>query len=329
MLRSSDNYLARALAAEFPKIDVAAAYQTVLEEVACRYVQPYLEQTGADAVVLSGGVAANVKLNQRIHEIPGVRRIYIHPNMGDGGCGTGAALLECVHHGVQPEILRDVYLGPDYSDEQLESALRAEGLAFERLDDIEPEIARLVARDKIVARFNGRMEYGPRALGNRSILYQAIDPAVNQWLNARLARTEFMPFAPATLYEDRHQCYDHVDGGEFTAQFMTITFNCTPWMLKSCPAAVHIDGTARPQLVTEATNPSFYRILSEYKKITGLPSMINTSFNMHEEPIVCSPQDAIRSFLQGHLDYLAMGSYLAKSPLAADAAERRASLAAV
>jgi carbamoyltransferase len=166
----------------------------------------------------------------------------------------------------------------------------------------------------VVARCDGRMEYGPRALGNRSILYQPTDASVNEWLNKRLKRTEFMPFAPVTLAEFADQCYENLDGARYPAQFMTITFNCTDWMKKHCPAVVHIDGTARPQLIHHDTNPSYYRILNEYYKITGLPSLINTSFNMHEEPIVCTPHDAIRGFLQGNLDYLALGKYLLQHP---------------
>jgi len=154
------------------------------------------------------------------------------------------------------------------------------------------------------------MEYGPRALGNRSILYQATDPTVNDWLNERLNRTEFMPFAPASLFEDRHKCYKNVGENFFPAMFMTITFDCTEELKRTCPAVVHIDSTARPQLVTENSNPSFYKIIKEYKKRTGLLSIINTSFNMHEEPIVCTPFDAIRAFNLGHLDYLAMSDFL-------------------
>ena len=311
--RSSDLYLSRRLSTQFPKIDIAAAYQTVLEEVIVRHVRHYVQQTGLDSIVLSGGVAANVKLNQRIHEIPGVRHVYIHPNMGDGGCGTGAAILKCLEHGIRPERLDSCYLGPEYSEPQLEAALRQTDLLFERHDDIEVEIARLIAENQVVGRFDGRMEYGPRALGNRSILYPAHDPDVNQWLNHRLGRTEFMPFAPATLYEDRDENYRHIDGAEFTAKFMTITFDCTPSMRQQCPAAVHVDGTARPQLVTETSNPSFYRVLTEYKRLTGVSSVINTSFNMHEEPIVCSPEDGIRAFQDGRLDYLAIGPFLATS----------------
>ena len=158
------------------------------------------------------------------------------------------------------------------------------------------------------------MEYGPRALGNRSILYQATDPSVNDWLNKRLKRTEFMPFAPVTLAEFADQCYENLDGAKYAAKFMTITFNCSDWMKQHCPAVVHVDGTARPQLVDGDTNPSYVRILQEYHKLTGLPCVINTSFNMHEEPIVCSPADALRAFLEGGLDFLVMGSYLLEHP---------------
>jgi carbamoyltransferase len=183
-----------------------------------------------------------------------------------------------------------------------------------RCHPIEPQIARLIADGKVVARFNGRMEYGPRALGNRSILYHAMDPAVNQWLNKRLGRTEFMPFAPATLMEHASDCYLDLAGCEHAAQFMTLTFDCTEKMKQTSPAAVHVDGTARPQLVTDRSNPSFYKILKEYHALTGIPSVINTSFNMHEEPIVCTPEDGVRAFLQGNLDYLAIGDFLVEHP---------------
>jgi carbamoyltransferase len=316
-VRESDNlYFAQMLASDFPKIDVAAAYQHVLEVVATAYISHYLVQTGIRNVVLSGGVVANVKLNQRIRDLDGVERIFIYPNMGDGGCATGAALLEFVGRRHLSEPIADVFLGPAFSDDQIIDALRRAQLPFTQYAPIEPKIASLIAAGKVVARFDGRMEYGPRALGNRSILYHGQEPDVNQWLNQRLGRTEFMPFAPATLYEHRHQCYVNVDGGEHAAQFMTLTFDCTDKMKETCPAAVHVDGTARPQLVTDRSNPSFHRILSEYHALTGIPSLINTSFNMHEEPIVCSPDDAITAFLQGNLDHLAIGSFLVSHPSA-------------
>ena len=170
-----------------------------------------------------------------------------------------------------------------------------------------------------MARFAGRMEYGPRSLGNRSILYRPDDPAANDWLNKNLKRTEFMPFAPATLIEDADECYLGLDGARDASRFMTITFMCTPEMIEQCPGVVHIDGTARPQLVSEQDNPSYYRIIKAFKRMTGLSSVVNTSFNIHEEPIVCTPQDAIRAFKVGHLDYLAIGSCIAKNPHLKDA----------
>jgi carbamoyltransferase len=318
IVESNNLYFARMLAGQFPKIDVAAAYQHVLELVATAYVGHHLQATGLHNLVLSGGVVANVKLNQRLRELPGVEHVFVHPNMGDGGCGTGAALLACTRNGVDtlPKTLNDVFLGPAFSAEQIAEALQRAQLPFTEYRPIEPKIASLIAAGKVVARFDGRMEYGPRALGNRSILYHAREPAVNQWLNQRLGRTEFMPFAPATLFEKRRDCYRNVDGAEYAAEFMTLTFDCTDAMKRDSPAAVHVDGTARPQLVTERSNPSFHRVLTEYYRLAGIPSIINTSFNMHEEPIVCSPEDAIRAFLQGNLDYLAIGQFLVAHPTA-------------
>jgi carbamoyltransferase len=314
VVETNDVDFARRLAAQFPKIDVAAAYQRVLEEIATAYVSQYVRTTGLTSLVLSGGVFANVKLNQRLREIDGVERIYIDPNMGDGGCGTGAALLEFAGRSDLCRKLDHVYLGPEFSSREITDALQRAQLPFTEYRPIEPRVAMLLAAGKVVARFDGRMEYGPRALGHRSILYHAKEPAVNQWLNQRLGRTEFMPFAPATLHEHREACYRHIAGADHAAEFMTISFDCTEGMKRDCPAAVHVDGTARPQLVTADSSPGFHRTLTEYYKISGIPSVINTSFNMHEDPIVCTPDDAIRAFLQGNLDYLAIGDFLVEHP---------------
>jgi carbamoyltransferase len=314
ILESNNIYFSRYLSTLFPKIDVAAAYQRALEIISTNYIRHYVQETGIDTVVLAGGVAANVKMNQRIFEIPGVKRIFIYPNMGDGGCGTGAAFLANAKSLQERETYQSVYFGPDYSDEIIAAELKAAGLAFEHVVPIEPVVARLIHEGKVVGRFSGRMEYGPRALGNRSILYRATEPEVNQWLNQRLGRTEFMPFAPVTLFEARHRCYKNIEGAVLAAQFMTITLDCTDYMKRTCPAAVHVDGTARPQLIREAVNPSYYNIVREYYRLSGIPSLINTSFNMHEEPIVNSPKDAVRAFLQGNLDYLAISNFLVVHP---------------
>ena len=308
-----NSYFARHLAVRYPMVDVAAAWQRVLEIVATRLVRHWIEATSCKNVVLSGGVAANVKMNQRIHEIEGVEGLFVYPNMGDGGCGTGIALHTSWPGGLG-EAIQAPYFGPEFGDDEIEKALRAEGLAFTRPADMAREVAHRIHAGEVIARFDGRMEYGPRALGNRSILYHGREPDVNKWLNARLGRTEFMPFAPVTLWEERGRCYRGLAGAEHTAEFMTITFDCTEWMVEKCPAAVHVDGTARPQLIRREVNPGYYDIVKVYERLSGIPCLINTSFNMHEEPIVCTPQDAVRAFLDGRLDGLAIGGFFVEQP---------------
>ena len=310
----------RALPRSFKREDLAASMQQVLEDVGSAYIRYWVERTGCPDLALAGGVFANVKLNQRIHEINEVRSLFIHPGMGDEGLAVGAALainaaLENeLASGVKASRLPDVYFGPAFGSSEIESAIAREGLEAEHVADVERRIAELLSQGYVVANFDGRMEYGPRALGNRSILYQTTDRSVNDWLNKRLKRTEFMPFAPVTLAEFADRCYENLDGVRYSSQFMTITLNCTEWMRTHSPAVVHVDGTARPQIVEESSNPRYYKILHEYFKLTGIPSLINTSFNLHEEPIVCSPTDALRAFQEGGLDYLVLGNCLLKHP---------------
>jgi carbamoyltransferase len=316
MVQNLNLYFSRHLASHFPMVDVAAAYQYALEVVVCELVEHWAKQTTCDAVVLSGGVVANVKMNQRVHDLECIGRTFVYPNMGDGGCGTGVALLETLAGG-EGTALESVFYGPEYSESEIAAELEHEGLVFSKVPDLAAEVARRIHDGRVVARFDGRMEYGPRALGNRSILYHAREPHVNQWLNQRLGRTEFMPFAPVTLYEERGRCYERVAGAELAAQFMAITFDCTEWMKENCPAAVHVDGTARPQLIRREVSPGYYDIVKEYERLSGIPCLINTSFNMHEEPIVCSPSDAIRAFVRGNLDALAIGPFLVEAPAGA------------
>ena len=306
-------FFSRHLAGRYPMVDVAAAWQHVLEVLASEVVEHWVKQTGCDSLVLSGGVAANVKMNQRLHAVPGVRRTFIDPDMGDGGTATGLARQLSWPGGVG-ERLHDVYLGPEFREDEVRLALEHAGMPMDRPANLAAEVARRIHAGQVVGRFDGRMEYGPRALGNRSVLYHAREPGVNQWLNKRLGRTEFMPFAPVTRAAAAQRCYEGLAGAEHAAEFMTITFDCTPWMREHCPAAVHVDGTARPQLVRREVNPAYDDILAEYEKLSGIPCLINTSFNMHEEPIVCSPQDAIRAFRLGKLDALAIGPWLVENP---------------
>jgi carbamoyltransferase len=253
---ANNHFFPRYLSLHFRKKDIAAAYQKVLEEVVTEMVAT-TSRTGVTNVVLSGGVTANVKLNQRVAEVPGVTGMWVHPAMGDAGTGTGAAmhvLREKLGRSLRPERMHDAYLGPGYSREEVRKALEANNLTWTEPATYGMEVAKLIHAGKVVARFDGRMEYGPRALGNRSVMYHAREPQVNKWLNKQLARTEFMPFAPVTLWEDRHRYYKNIDVSEPAANFMTVTVDCTEEMIRDCPAAVHVDGTARPQLVKREVN---------------------------------------------------------------------------
>jgi carbamoyltransferase len=317
--RSALELIADKLPPDFDKADLAASVQLILEEIGIGYIQYWLQKTGLRNIATAGGVFANVKFNQRVHELPEVDRFFVHPAMDDSGLSVGAAMAvfaETPSFDARKmnQCLKNVYFGPKYSQEEIQQALQKVGLQAEYLPDIQERIAQLLAEGHVVARVTGRMEYGPRALGNRTLLYQTTDPSVNDWLNERLKRTEFMPFAPATLVQHAHECYNNLEGAEDPARFMTITFDCTPEMAAQSPGVVHVDGTARPQLIDPETTPDFHRILTEYHRLTGIPSLINTSFNMHGEPIVCTPEDAIRSFQQGNIDYLAIGNYLVAHP---------------
>ena len=311
-----ENPYLKELALQYTREDMAASAQQTLEEVVCACVSQLAQSQGGSKIrlALAGGVFANVKLNQRLLELPQVSDIFIFPNMGDGGLSVGAAWL--AHQAItgrSPAPWRNCYLGPSYSDDEIAGEINQFNLQYEHLNNIAETVGTLLAGGQIVARFDGPMEFGPRALGNRSILVQATDPTVNNWLNQRLNRSEFMPFAPATLAQYADDCYVGLDGGREAAKYMTMTFSCTDRMKAQSGAAVHVDGTARPQLVSQQTNKQFYDILMAYHSKTGIPSLVNTSFNMHEEPIVCTVNDALRSILDGKLPYLAVGNFLVKN----------------
>ncbi len=298
----------------YSREDVAAAFQKVLEDVVLDILKNYSRDFDITNLSLAGGVFANVKLNGEISKIKSVKQLYVFPGMSDIGQALGAAISAYgrFNPSFEPFKLNDIYFGPDFSDSEIKNAFKKLNVKYKKAKKLPSEIARILTRNKVIALFQGRMEFGPRALGNRSILYPAVDKSVNTWLNERLNRTEFMPFAPVTLFEYAKNCYESsfLKKCEESAEFMTIALPVTKFMQEKMPAAVHIDNTARPQLIKENKNPFYYQILDEYRKLTGLPSLINTSFNMHEEPIVCTPEEAITAFRKSGIDYLIVNDYI-------------------
>jgi carbamoyltransferase len=293
----------------YKREEIAYAFQSLLEREAVRLTKRHVNGT-APRLALAGGVFANVRLNMALSRELDAESIFIYPAMGDGGLCVGAALSVA---GEAPVRAESMLLGTAYAEEEVDEVLtKHPELVVERPQNMARAVARALADKKIVARFDGRMEFGPRALGNRSILYHAGDRTVNDWLNAQLRRTEFMPFAPICIWEDAEEYFDVREGEKHACEFMTLVVSCTDRMRETSPAAVHVDGTARPQLVRREINPGMYDILVEYKRLTGLAVMINTSFNMHEEPIVRSPEEAIAAFQQSHLHYLVLGPFLVR-----------------
>lgn len=291
----------------YTREEVASAAQKILEDCVSAYVSHWIGETGCSNLAVAGGVFANVKLNQRIASLPEVSSLWVMPHMGDGGLPAGAALGSV---GASPSTLDHAYLGPTFSDKEIRQALSVAGLPKRKAPQAINKVAKLLEERKVVARFDGGMEWGPRALGNRTLLARPDDPSVNDSLNDRLGRSEFMPFAPVIRAEDADRWFVGVDKAADAARFMTVCFDATEEFKAQCAAAVHVDGTARPQIVDAETNPSLHALLGEIGERTGTPVLINTSFNLHEEPIVCSPSDAIRAWQEGHLDALWIGGHV-------------------
>lgn len=302
------------LADRYAREDIAAWAQALLEEYTVEVARTWLRQTGLRKLAVAGGVFANVKLNQRLHELDEVDALFVYPNMGDGGLSLGAV---CELERLAPRPLANAFLGESYTNAQIAEALARASMASEPVDDPEATVAQLAAENQIVARFQGAMEWGPRALGNRSILTRAVDPAVTGKLNRMLDRSDFMPFAPALLDEDADRYCLGAAAARHAAEFMTVCFDCTETMRRAHSPIVHVDGTARAQLVRQETNPGFHRILTLLKEHVGSSVVLNTSFNIHEEPIIRTPDEAVAAFVKAGLDALVIGNYLVRQPHAA------------
>ena len=263
---------------KFSDQDIAAAAQDTLENAVTIMIEDCMDRYEMCNLALAGGVFSNVKLNQRISELRKVEHLFVHPNMGDGGGAYGAAMLAFTRTSkIKPPRIEDVFWGPDYSDENIKTVLEEHGYKAKYIRNIEETIADLLAKGMIVGRFNGKMEYGPRALGNRSILVEPSRLETNNELNERLGRTEFMPFAPVVMKEHGADLFWRFNETLETSKYMTITLDVRKEWIDRIAAVVHTDNTARPQWTSQEYNPSLHRILSAFYNITSIPALINTS----------------------------------------------------
>ena len=291
-------------------MNVAASAQRVLEDVVLHLLRALHARTGEDNLCLAGGVAFNSVMNGRILEEGPFRQVFIQPVAGDAGCSLGAALL--VHHDVlgNPRRFRmhHAYYGPSFSSEQCAAALRAAELPFETLEDekLLPQVARLIADGAIVGWFQGRTEFGPRALGNRSFLADPRRRDMRQLLNDKVKLREwFRPLAPSMLEESAEQVF----GKPYRDPFMITVLPVAAGQHDRIPAVVHVDGSARPQTVSRETNPRYWQLIREFEKLTGVPVLLNTSFNI-QEPIVCTPAHAVSTYQQASFEALVLENHL-------------------
>jgi len=295
--------------------NVAAAAQAVFEEAIVTICRNHLRASGERRLALNGGVFANVKLNQRIAALPECEHLFVFPGMSDTGNSVGAALL--LQERKTPGFLRsagplaDVYWGTEPTRDEIEAELIRRGLAYEDAgaDGVIERTAQAIHAGQVVGWFQGAMEFGPRALGNRSMVAAPVDKSINDWFNARLERSEFMPFAPSALAEYADLVFEHVEPGRHAAEFMTITFDVREEWRARIPAVVHVDGTARPQLVRRDRNPRYWALIERYRQLSGIPLVLNTSFNVHEEPIVRGPHEALQALVDRRIDHLAIGDF--------------------
>jgi carbamoyltransferase len=299
--------------AKFEKnhLDVAAAFQKQLEECILKIARLLHERTKEDYLVISGGVALNSVANGRLVRESGFKDLYVMPAAGDNGTAIGAAYY--VYNSVlgQPRnyVHDDPYIGTEYGNDTLRRLLEECKLTYRQLPDgeLEREAAMLLHRGDILGWFQGRMEIGPRALGNRSILADPTLPGMKDKINAQVKHREaFRPFAPSCPIEDTPRFFEQ----NVADPFMLKVCMVLPEKQSVIPAVTHVDGTARLQTIHKETNPRFHLLLKEFEKVSGVPVLLNTSFNVMGEPIVESPMDAIRCFYSTGLDHLVLGNYV-------------------
>jgi carbamoyltransferase len=318
------------------EMDLARSVQDVCEEIMLRMVRTAHRETGLDRLCLAGGVALNCVGNGRILREGPFQEIWIQPAAGDAGGALGVAQLIWHRHCKQQRLtngggdqMRGAYLGPDFSDAEIETFLKRVGAPYERLDRaaLFPRVAGLLADEKIVGWFNGRMEFGPRALGSRSILGDPRSVRMQAQMNIKIKfREGFRPFAPSVLRERVSEYFEMDCDSPYMLLVAPVRGSrriaLTPeqqqlWGIdllnipkSDIPAVTHVDYSARVQTVSRSTNPDYYDLIKEFERQTGCGVLVNTSFNVRGEPIVCTPEDAYRCFMRTHIDYLVLGRFV-------------------
>jgi len=307
--------------------DVAASLQARLEEVYLHLVEAAARRTGSRNICLAGGVALNAVANGRIRPETAFDEVFVQPAAGDSGIAVGAA-FQVWHQGLgRPRgfVMEHAYWGPQYGDDDYAAALAGSALEAERLDDDElfSHVAERIAAGDVVGWFQGRMEYGPRALGNRSIVADPRRPDIKDVLNARIKHREpFRPFAPSVLAEDTGDWFEQ----DYTSPYMVLVYKTRVEKRELIPGVNHVDDTGRVQTVTQEANPRYHRLIEEFGRQTGVPILLNTSFN-ENEPVVMTPEHAVETFLKTRMDLLVLGnSVVRRSDGGADEAAEPAAL---
>jgi len=296
--------------------DVAAALQIILEEVMTKILKHAHHLTECENVVLAGGVALNSVYNGKILKNTLFKNVWIQPDAGDGGTSMGAALY--VYNSLlrydRKFVLGNIYLGPLFSTRMVEQFLDKNNIQYYRFKDengLVDKTAKLIYENNIVGWFQGRMEWGPRALGARSILANPLNPEMQNILNKKVKhREEFRPFAPAVLYEEAPKYFEVDNPLPAITDFMLMVYPAKKEWTGKIPSVVHVDGSARLQTVREKWNPLYYQTIKKFGRLSGVPIIINTSFNVRGEPIVCSPLDAYKCMMGTKIDYLVMDKFL-------------------
>lgn len=296
--------------------DLAAAAQRQLENIVCSLIEKFAGETGLKQICLAGGVFGNVKLNQKVRELNCVDEVFVYPAMSDGGICAGGVYRYLLQKSVPIPAIDHVYLGPKCEWSASAEEFQKHGIrAISAVNPLEKLIG-VLEKQAIVGLVSGRGEFGPRALGHRSIVASAFDSNITSQINQRLQRDDFMPFAPSIAEDFADRCLQNYRPSCLSAKFMTLSFPVTAEFASNSPAAIHVDRTVRPQIVTRKTNPFFYDLLMAWHQKTGGLCLLNTSFNIHEEPIVNSVEDIIRALEQAAVDlvFSPPNLFLSQSP---------------